>query len=100
MRLDVLAAVGVFGWWSTAAQAKAAEPALSELLKLQTQELPDAGQNGDRAVLDRYLDADVVFTDEDGSISTKAQILASADGKPKREQSITVTEWALRFKAM
>jgi hypothetical protein len=96
MRVGVLVAVGVFGWRSSAAAAEAAGPALSDLLKRQTQELSDAGQNGDRAVLDRYLDADVVFTDEDGSMSTKLDILASADGKPKREQSITVTEWALK----
>jgi len=81
---------------SGAAVAMPADPALSDLLKRQTQELSEAGQNGERAVLDRYLDADVIYTDEDGSMSSKADVLESTKAKQKIEHSITVTEWQLR----
>jgi ketosteroid isomerase-like protein len=94
MRAAIAAVIGIFG--IGAAVAKPADPTLSELLKHQTQELSDAGQDGNRGVLDRYLDADVVYTNEDGSVSGKADVLAGARGPSKIPHSITVTDWQLR----
>jgi ketosteroid isomerase-like protein len=94
MRKVLWAVVWIVG--TRAAAAIPADPTLSDLLKRQTQELSEAGQSGERAVLDRYLDADVVYTDEDGSISSKTDVLESTKAKSKIEHSITVAEWQLR----
>jgi hypothetical protein len=51
---------------ATAVQAQT-DDELSKLLKRQTQEFSDAGQRGDKAVLDGYLDPSVMFTEEDRS---------------------------------
>jgi ketosteroid isomerase-like protein len=70
---------------------------LSEILKRQTQEFSDAGQTGDKAVLDRYLDPEVVFVNEDGSISGKKGVLDGAHPPPAGvTMSIHVTDWKMR----
>src|ERR1700730_9084051 len=70
---------------------------LSALLKRQTQEFSDAGQQGNKAVLDGYLEASVVFTEEDGSVVTKKDILDGAAPPPKGvQEKIVVTEWTMR----
>ena len=45
------------------------------VLKKQAQELVDAISSGNPAVWDRYLDPDVRYTDESGSVSTKKQMV-------------------------
>jgi ketosteroid isomerase-like protein len=73
------------------------DPALSALLKKQTQEFSDAGQRGDAATLDRYLDPDVVFTNETGGIATKKDLIDGASPAPNASQrQIHVTHWTLR----
>jgi hypothetical protein len=71
--------------------------ALSALLKKQTQAFSDAGQAGDAKIVDRYLDPDVVFTNETGNIATKKDIVDGTPpppvGAPTR--TIDVTNWAL-----
>jgi hypothetical protein len=87
---------------ATAAPAFAAAPPettnLSALLQRQTQALSEAGQRGDASVLERYLDPDVVFTNETGAIGGKKDIVDSTTppppGGPKR--TIQVTQWSLR----
>jgi ketosteroid isomerase-like protein len=74
----------------------AASETLSEKLKRQTQEFSDAGHTGDKAVLDRYLDPEVVFVDEDGSVSGKKDILDGAHPPPAGvTMSIHVTDWQM-----
>jgi hypothetical protein len=59
---------------------------LSSLLKKQTEEFSQAGQKGDVAVFDRYLDPEVVFTNETGSIATKKDpFFGEKRGMGKRE---------------
>lgn len=87
---------GILSMGFCAAAAAPADQALSDLLKRQTQELSEAGQNGERAVLERYLDPDVVYTDEDGSVSGKSDVLEATKAKAKIEHSIAVTDWQLR----
>jgi ketosteroid isomerase-like protein len=73
------------------------DAALSALLKKQTQEFSDAGQRGDAATLDRYLDPEVVFTNETGAIATKKDLVDGASPTPNASQRhIQVTHWALR----
>jgi ketosteroid isomerase-like protein len=67
---------------------------LSALLKRQTQAFSEAGQRGDRATLERYLDDAVVFTNETGEIVTKKQILEDVAPLPG-ERHIEVTQWNL-----
>ena len=71
---------------------------LSALLKTQTQAFSEAGQKGDVATIDRYLDPDVVFTNETGAIATKKDLVEGTTptpaGAPMRR--IEVTNWALR----
>jgi len=70
---------------------------LSEKLKRQTQEFSDAGHTGDKAVLDRYLDPEVVFVDEDGSVSGKKDVVDGAHPPPAGvTMSIRVTDWQMR----
>jgi hypothetical protein len=61
------------------ARAAAAEP-VADQLRRQTQEMADALVPGNAAVWDRYLDADAVYTTEDGTLVRKAQMLK--DMKP------------------
>lgn len=53
------------------------------LIKRQSQEFSDASATGDAAVFDRYLDDRVTFMNEDGSMASKHDILASAGPPPK-----------------
>ncbi|HEV2676136.1 MAG TPA: DUF4440 domain-containing protein [Aliidongia sp.] len=78
------------------ATASATSEDLSALLKRQTQEFSDAGQQGNVAVLDRYLDPEAVFTEEDGSVDHKKDMLDGAAPPPKGvTRTITVTDWSL-----
>jgi ketosteroid isomerase-like protein len=74
---------------------KDGDAALSALLKAQTQAFSEAGQRGDAATMDRYLDPDVVFTNEGGDIVTKADMVSGATPHPPVGE-IKVTHWALR----
>jgi len=71
---------------------------LSALLKRQTQEFSEAGQRGDAAVLDRYLDPALVFTNETGAIASKQDLLEGTTPTPASapKRRIEVTNWALR----
>jgi hypothetical protein len=64
---------------ASARPARAAED-VEALLRRQTQELFDAVSAGTPAVWERYLDPRAVYTSEDGTVSTKAQMVA--DVKP------------------
>jgi uncharacterized protein DUF4440 len=70
---------------------------LSALLKKQTKEFSQAGQKGEAAVFDRYLDADVVFTNETGAIASKQELLEGCTPPPANsgERHIEVTNWVL-----
>src|SRR5438093_8160538 len=67
---------------SIAAPGQAAET-VTAILRRQTQELFDAVTAGDSTVWDRYLGPDVVYTDEAGEVSTKAEVVASIRPLPK-----------------
>jgi hypothetical protein len=56
---------------------------VSEVLRRQTQELIDAVTAGSAAVWDRYLDEKAVYTAEDGSVSTKAQMVEQIKPLPE-----------------
>lgn len=79
---------------ASTAKTASSDAALSELLKAQTQQFSEAGQKGDRATLDRLLDAKVVFTNETGETGTKKDVLAGAAPAPG-QRHIEVTEWSL-----
>jgi hypothetical protein len=89
-----LAAAGAV---ADAATRASDDPELSALLKAQTQEFSEAGLKGDASVFERYLDPDVVFTNEAGDISTKQDLVDGTSpapaGGPKRR--IAVTNWVL-----
>lgn len=93
-RLQVIALLGAGLTLACANVVQAqTEDELSALLKRQTQEFSDAGQQGDKAVLDQYLDPSVMFTEEDGSVVTKKDILDGAAPPPKGvQEKIVVTE--------
>lgn len=56
---------------------------VSALLQRQTQEMVDAVTAGQAAVWDRYLDDKAVYTAEDGSVSTKAQMVEQLKPLPE-----------------
>jgi ketosteroid isomerase-like protein len=90
-----LLAAGVCCLFAASASATS-EDELSALLKRQTQEFSEAGQQGDVAVLDRYLDPTAVLTEEDGSVDHKQDMLQGASPPPKGISSTnTVTDWKL-----
>jgi hypothetical protein len=55
----------------------------AETLRRQTQELIDAVTAGAAAVWDRYLEEKAVYTAEDGSVSTKEQMVAQIRPLPE-----------------
>lgn len=70
---------------------------LSERLKRQTQEFSDAGHEGNKAVLERYLDAHVIFVNETGELASKQDIIDSAAPPPAGiSMSLKVTEWQMQ----
>ncbi len=62
--------------------AQATEDA-TEVLRRQTQEMVDAISSGQAAVWDRYLDGKAVYTAEDGTVSTKAQMVEQIKPLPE-----------------
>jgi hypothetical protein len=71
------AAILAFG-----AAARAAEP-VPELLQRQTQELMDAVAVGKTSVWETYLDEGVLYTDENGQIMRKAEMVAGIKPLPQ-----------------
>jgi ketosteroid isomerase-like protein len=70
---------------------------LSERLKRQTQEFSDAGQKGDKAVLERYLDDKVIFVNETGALATKRDIVDGASPSPPGVSvELKVTDWQMQ----
>jgi hypothetical protein len=65
-----------------AAGARAAEP-VPELLQRQTQELMDAVAIGKTSVWEKYLDDGVLYTDENGQIMRKAEMVAGIKPLPE-----------------
>src|ERR1700734_4030095 len=91
---SILIAASALTFISSAAFA---DDALSDVLKRQTQEFSDAGKTGDAAAMDRLLDPDVVFTNENNETSTKKDLVASA--KPAAagvKSTLQVTNWHLQ----
>jgi ketosteroid isomerase-like protein len=91
---NILAVASAFALISSAAFA---DENLSDLLKRQTQEFSDAGKAGDAAAMDRLLDPDVVFTNENNETSTKKDLVSGA--KPSAagvKSSLKVTNWHLQ----
>jgi len=96
--LVIIAGLGTAMSLAASASAATSDTQLSDLLKKQTQALSDAGQNGDAATIERYLDPDVAFTNETGEIATKKEIVDSTSPPPPGagNRHIEVTNWALR----
>lgn len=64
------------------------------LLLRQTQAFSDAGQAGDAATLDRLLDPQVVFVNEDGDTASKHDLVTGAAAPPKNVHiRMKVTDW-------
>ncbi|WP_189048981.1 nuclear transport factor 2 family protein [Aliidongia dinghuensis] len=80
-----------------ACRAASGDALLSARLKRQTQEVLDAGQRGDAAVLARYLDPAAIFTNETGEILSKQQIVDRVQplAPGAADRHIAVTKWAL-----
>jgi len=72
----------LFALLSLASSGHAAD-VTAELLQRQTQEMMDAVASGNRAVWDRYLLPDMVYTAEDGSKKTKEQLLDELQPLPR-----------------
>jgi len=56
---------------------------VAKVLQRQSQEMLDAITSGSAAVWDRYLDAKVTYTSEDGTVQTKSQLLEQIKPLPK-----------------
>jgi hypothetical protein len=95
---SVVINLGLMILWVQPVSADSSNDAeLSALLKKQTEEFSQAGQKGDVAVFDKYLDPEVVFTNESGAIATKQDLLEGCAPAPANgiERHIEVTNWAL-----
>jgi len=79
-------------------QALAQDNDVARLLERQTQDLLNAVSTGDTSVWDRYLDANLIYTAEDGTRKTKADLLKEITPLPKGiSGSITVSAFEVRF---
>jgi len=67
----------------SAATATPASEDAGAVLHRQTQELMDAITHGSAAVWDRYLDAKAIYTAEDGTLQTKAQMVEGTKPLPE-----------------
>jgi ketosteroid isomerase-like protein len=70
---------------------------ISALIRKQAQAFRDAGQRGDTAAMRRYLDDQVLFTNEDGVVTTRKDFFGGAPIAPPQATSSTVTlgDWVL-----
>lgn len=66
------------------------------ILEHQTQDMLDAVSAGSSAIWDRYLDPKAVYTDEDGTVSTKAQLVEQIKPLP---QGVSGALKAIDFRA-
>ena len=80
MYIKTCAIAGLIAAFSLAASAA---QDVAELLHRQTQELMDAVGAGARPVWDRYPDPRVIYTDEDGSVMSKPEMLANIKPLPQ-----------------
>jgi ketosteroid isomerase-like protein len=65
-----------------------------DLLQRQTQEMMDAVGNGTAAVWERYLDAEAIYVDENGNVSTKKEMVEGIKPLPAGVSgSIRVTDF-------
>jgi|SRR6185369_428344 len=87
---------GMIGLLLTSLPATAAAEDVAQSLQRQTREMIDAITAGTPAVWERYLDAKAVYTAEDGTISTKAQMVAQIGPLP---EGVTGTIKVIDFKA-
>ena len=74
--------------------------AVSALIKQQTQAFLDAGQRGDLAAMRRYLDHQVLFTNEDGSASGWRDFAGGAPAAPPTgvPSTISMSDWVLHHR--
>ena len=80
---------------STAIPARAASDVVSALLRAQTQAFSDAGISGNAAVMDRLLDPNVIFVNEEGDAATKRDLVGGASPPTKGVRArLTVTDWS------
>src|SRR5438132_588534 len=68
---------------------------LSSILRRQTQEMLDASTTGSSSVWDKYLDPEVLYTDEEGNVMSKSQVLREIKVPA---EGISVTIKAIDFK--
>jgi hypothetical protein len=95
-RLWWLAAVTWMVFLSVQTSTSAAED-VAGVLRRQTQELVDAISGGKAAVWERYLDDKAVYTAEDGTVATKAQMVEQT--KPL-SKGVSGTIQVIDFKAV
>ncbi len=75
-------------------QAAAAAENTGELLRSRTQQLYDAVAPGDRAPWERYADERASFTDENGVLRNKKELLDTLEPLPAGlSGSIEITDW-------
>jgi uncharacterized protein DUF4440 len=83
----------------TASGAAAVPVDTTGTLLRQTQELYDALAPGDKTPWERYLDPDVIYADENGTVADKAQILEQMAPLPKGTSgTIKVTEFTAQIR--
>jgi ketosteroid isomerase-like protein len=81
---------------AVALPASARAQDVRDVLKRQTQELADAVGTGSVAVWDKYLDPQVLFVDESGTVSTKKGMLDQLKPLPEGVSgTIAVTEFVV-----
>src|SRR5450631_1277654 len=81
---------------AVAVPASARAEDLPATLKRQTQELADAVGTGSVAVWDKYLDSQVLFVDESGTVATKKEMLDQLKPLPEGiSGSIAVTDFVV-----
>lgn len=68
---------------------------LTALIRRQTEEFSRAGKVGDRATLSKLMDPDIVFTNEDGTMPSRSDIIDSA-APAAGDFSLVVTDFRLR----
>src|SRR4051794_19451700 len=83
LQLTILTATILLSSQAPAAPAAPAGENTAAVLQRQTQEMVDAITAGKAAVWDRYLDPQAIYTTEDGTLQTKAQMVEGTKPLPE-----------------
>jgi ketosteroid isomerase-like protein len=96
--VSIVLLAGLASFASAAGPSVAGDSSTATLIRRQSQAFSDASATGNAAALARYLDDNVIFMNENGTLSTKKDIVSTAGPAPSGVSNTLVqTDWHLQL---